>query len=236
MKALIVDDEPMPAKDLAYMIEKHCFEILTVEICNSGPAALELLEKRQYDVIFLDIEMPGMTGFDLIEHAKLPSSTQVIFTTAYEQYAVEAFKVNAVHYLVKPVNHQELIQAVRKVMLEKKKRFSPRIDQEKLLSVYDGNTNHIIKQEEIIHLEADGNYTSIYLKDGRKLLSSKNLRHFEGQIDENVFFRPHRSHIINLKKVVQIGNGKASIISMSNGDDIPLAKGKRDILEKALGL
>lgn len=114
MKALIVDDEPMPAKHLQNLVEKHCSEITQTRVLNSPIEALEHLKEHHFDLLFLDVEMPELTGFELLEEANLTPSTQVIFTTAYSQYAVEAFQSKEVHYMLKIVSKDELVAAVRK--------------------------------------------------------------------------------------------------------------------------
>ena len=114
MKALIIDDEPMPGKHLQGLIEEHCFEIEHTHVIDSPLVALDHLKENEYDIIFLDVEMPHINGFELLKKVRIPAKTQVIFTTAYSQYALDAFKVNAAHYLLKMVKKDDLIEAVRK--------------------------------------------------------------------------------------------------------------------------
>lgn len=236
MRALIIDDEVMPAKDLAFLIDRYCFEVDSTEVCTSAAKAIELVKEKQFDLIFLDIEMPEMTGFDFVEYVSLSNSTKFIITSAYEQYAVKAFDINATHYLVKPVVEKDLVKAVRKVALELKKHAALERKKDKVISIFNDNENHVVKEEEIIRLEADGNYTLFHLMDGRSLLSSKNLRHYEELLSGELFFRSHRSHIINLKKIRTFSRGKAGLIVLANGNTVPLSKAKYEDLEKRLGL
>lgn len=234
MKALIIDDEPMPAKDLAYMIQKHCYEITSVKICNSVQDAIDGIKMNHFDLIFLDIEMPEMSGFDFLTHAKLPNETKIIITTAYEQYAVKAFDVNAVHYLLKPVTEAALVKGVRKVIRTIQMDTSPQIENE-VISIFDENEHNIIALEDIIRIEASGNYTTFHLLD-KKLLSSKSIGYYEDKLSSRLFFRPHRSHLINLKNVQKLSKGKAGVIVLSNGDTVPLTQNKREAFAKVLGL
>ncbi len=239
MKALIVDDEPLASKYLRGLIEKHCFEISQIEIFNLPLEALEHLKSNVYDIIFLDVEMPELDGFELLDQANLSPKTQVIFTTAYSQYAIEAIKANATHYLIKMISPEDLITAVRRASKSLQQQFKANRQNEnsrpRTISVYQDNEHHIIKEQSIIRLEAKGSYTLIVSED-KKLLSSKGIGTFEKSLSSNTFFRCHNSHLVNIKMISRIGKGKNGYAILANEELIPIASGKRDELEKNLGL
>ena len=223
-------------KTWPYMIEKHCYEIREVELCHSPAKALEIIRKDHFDLLFLDIEMPEMNGFDFIELAKLSKKTKIIITSAYEQYAIPAFDADAVHYLLKPVKEDKLVKAVRKVCQELQLHHpvSNSLSQQ-VISVYDHHEHHIVKLDEIIRLEADGNYTKIVTKE-QLFLSSKKMGHYQQELPEDHFFRTHKSHMVNLSFVNKIFKGKAGFIGLSNGEKVPLSASNKEAFERALGL
>lgn len=234
MRALIVDDEPMPAKHLLGMIEKHCFEIDHAHIINSPTKALEHLKSNQYDLLFLDVEMPQLDGFELLEEAQLTPSTQVIFTTAYSQYAVDAFKANATHYILKLVTQEELVKAVRKatLLLRNANNSIPKHSND-VITVFHGGEHHLLKSGDIIRLEADRSYTSI-VTPKKTFLSSKGIGQYAKKLPDHVFFRCHHSHLVNLQEVVKMGKGKDGYLILSNNDMIPISLSKKRELEAKL--
>lgn len=238
MKALIIDDEPMPAKHLREMIKQHCFEISEIEIIQSPKKAMTYLEENKFDLLFLDVEMPEMSGIEFLKQINLPLSTSVIFTTAYSEYALDAFKANATHYIVKPVEAQELITALRKVLLKNNsftKNDKEDSNQGKSISVFDGEEYTIVKTDDIIRLQADGSYTKFILKNG-EILASKRMGFFEDKLNSINFVRCHNSHLINLKEVSKLSKGKGGYLIMSNSDTIPISSSKKIFIEEMLGL
>ena len=239
MKVLIVDDEPLSSKYLKGLIEKHCFEISQVEMLNQPLEALEHLKTNTYNIIFLDVEMPELDGFELLEQANLPSTTQVIFTTAYSQYAVDAFKANATHYLVKMVDAEDLVKAVRKVskILQNQLIAKKSIDNQnsKAISIFHEGEHHILKEDEIIRFKAEGSYTLVVLAD-KQFLSTKGIGYFEKTLTPSLFCRCHHSHIVNIKMISKIGKGKKGYVVLLNEELIPLTSTKKSTLETLLGL
>jgi two-component system LytT family response regulator len=232
MRALIIDDEPMPAKHLRAMIEQHCFEITETEIIRSPKMAIEHLKEEVYDLIFLDVEMPEMDGFELLNHVELTKSTAVIFTTAYSEYAVQAFKANATYYIMKPVEEKELVVAVRKA-IQKTKLQSAKESADKSLSIFDGEEYIIIKTKDIIRLEADGSYTKFILAD-RTILASKRMGYFSEKLPQQDFVRCHNSHIVNIEKIAKISRGKSGYLIMSNDNIVPVSPSKKGDLDKLI--
>jgi len=232
MKALIVDDEPMPAKHLRELIHQYCFEINEVEIILSPKKALDHLKENHYELLFLDVEMPEINGVEFLKSAEINANTAIIFTTAYSEYAVEAFKANATHYIMKPVEKDELITAVRKSLVRMQNHHTDK--KESKISVFDGDEYVLIKQEEIIRLQADGSYTKFVLKD-RDLLTSKRIGHYQDKLDDNQFIRCHKTHLVNREEVSKLRKSDGGFLVMTNGDQVPISSTKREEIEKWLG-
>lgn len=235
MKAIIIDDEPMASNHLLQMVLKHCFEISTTKVYNVASKALEHLKTNTYDILFLDIEMPGMNGFEFLTHAGLSNNTCVIFTTAYSQYAVEAFKANASHYLLKPIMENDLINAVRRVCKQKIDHNTREKDSIDALHIFDGDSYIILDKSDIVRLEADGSYTRIITRNDEVVLSSKRLSYYEDLLNLNQFFRCHKSHLICLKEITNIDKGRGGFINLKNKESIPVSQLKKDELKKMLG-
>lgn len=234
MKAIIIDDEPMPGKQLASLIKRNFFEIKEMEIYLSASEAINRLREEVFDILFLDIEMPEMDGFELLNRISLPKETNVIFTTAYQKYAVEAFEVNALHYLVKPITEEALARALKKVHYYDNPEHKA-TSNKGFFSVFNNNEHHIIKEEEIIRLEGNGSYTKIILAD-KTLLSSKNIGWNQEKLSSQLFFRTHKSHLVNLNRIERLSKGKSGYIVLSNTDVIPLASTRQEALERRMGL
>lgn len=234
MKALILDDESLPAKHLQKLIEEHCFEIEETVIFNSASATLKHLEKEDYDILFLDVEMPEMNGIEFINHAHLPSSTQIIFTTAYSQYAIDAFRANATHYILKPVMEEELVLAVRKAvkLLSKQKN---KEQNSGIVPIFDGKEYQIVSSNDLIRLEADGSYTKYVLTD-REVLSSKRIGAIEEKLPPQHFLRCHKSHIINVTHIKSFGRDNSTYVTLTNGDVVPISSSKKAKLYALLSI
>tara|TARA_R110002049_G_scaffold125972_11_gene281640 strand:+ start:442 stop:1149 length:708 start_codon:yes stop_codon:yes gene_type:complete len=235
MRALIIDDEPMPAKHLEVLINKYCFEIKAITIITSPVKAVQHLEHNNYDIIFLDVEMPEINGFELLEQVLLPDFTQVIFTTAYSQYAIEAFKANALHYILKMVTKDDLITAVRKVIRMKEIKSTSSEEKTNIISIYHNDEYHLLNENKIFRLEASKSYT-YFITEDKKILSSKGIGYYQKKLSHEVFFRCHNSHLINILHLEKIGKGRNSYITLSNGDVIPLSDSKKEELHVKLNL
>ena len=200
MKALIIDDERLARKELTNLLD----DISEVEIAGeaaNADEALELIEEHQPDLLFLDIEMPGKTGFELLE--MLDSVPMVIFTTAYDQYALKAFEVNALDYLQKPIQPERLQEAVSKVsqLLQseksKSKATNGKLGLRDQVFVKDGDRCWFVRLSEIRLFESDGNYIKVYFGTNRPMIH-KSLNALDEKLNDREFFRASRKHIINL--------------------------------------
>jgi len=240
MKAIIVDDENKARRVLRALVTEVSPKVEIVAESNNLVAAVAAIKKHQPDIVFLDIEMPKYSGLEILSFFKNQEVTfQIIFTTAYNKYAVEAFKLNAIDYLLKPINEDKLKVAIDKVA--KKVELSS-IDNrlgnmEKLYNSLSVNKIALevprgvmfVALDDIILLEADGSYTKVYLKDGTTQVISKNLKHFSEQLaNKLIFYKPHRSYIINLKYLLKLEKKDNFYVVLENRKTIPVARDKKE--------
>ncbi|MEO6868057.1 MAG: response regulator [Ginsengibacter sp.] len=233
----IIDDEFQSRSFLHTMLQQYFPEIIVVGEASSVREGLEGINKYKPDIVFLDIQLKEETGFDLLN--RLPKiDFALIFVTAYNQYAIKAFRFNAIDYLLKPIIPEELIEAVNKV---KQRIASTKTDSKKLvdqlyLDIQDPKKIHdkiaistsegfnIIPISEIIYCHAISNYTRFYLTDKKSILSSYTLKQYDELLTAQSFFRAHRSYLINMTHVKMYKKGDGGEIVMSNGDEIELAR------------
>lgn len=243
LKAIIVDDEEGARVILAAYLEDYCPEVVVLEECSNVPDAVIAINKHEPDIVFLDIEMPDYNGFELIKFFK-KVDFEIVFVTAYNQYAIRAFEVAAVDYLLKPLDIEQLQRAVIKV---KEKKSYANI-QERLNLMSTTYTNQDINKialplsdglsfvpiGDIVLFEAERAYTNVFLKDGSKYLVSKPMRVFEDVLQTKpFFFRPHRSHLINLHHIKSYIRRDATIV-MDNKMLLPLARNRKQDFETVL--
>ncbi|MFN4233295.1 MAG: LytR/AlgR family response regulator transcription factor [Bacteroidia bacterium] len=248
IKAIIIDDEEGARITLSSLIKEYAPDVEIVSECSNVPEAVLAINKNNPDVVFLDIEMPEYSGFELLDFFK-EINFEIIFVTAYSQYAIKAFEVSAVDYILKPVEIDSLKSAIEKA---RQKRSQANIMQrlELMKTTYKGEDVRkialpmsdgllFVDVNEIIFFEADRAYTHVFLKNGSKITVSKPMRTFE-EILENrpFFFRPHRSHLINLNYIKRYNKGD-SVITMDNNINIPISRERKqdfDLLLKELKL
>jgi two-component system LytT family response regulator len=234
--ALIVDDEAASRNGLAKLLSEFVPEVKVLGKADSVFSAAEQIKALNPDIVFLDVEMPGKDGFDLISESA-PSDFEVIFTTAHEQYAIKAIKASAIDYLLKPINPNELIEAVRKVQ-EKKEPGNKKLetfishvsdkkrDPQIAISTMEGLI--FMKLANIIYCRGDGAYTFFFLKNGEKVVASKNLKEFEDILCEHGFFRTHKSYIIQLAEMKRYVKGDGGHVIMSNGETVDVSKRRKE--------
>ena len=236
IKAVIIEDEALGRSTLRAYLTKYCPEVRLMAEAEIIIEGRKIIDAHQPDLVFLDIEMPYGTGFDLLEQFdELPF--HVIFITAYSQYAIQALNLSAAYYILKPISIEELENAVQKVA-ERMKEPSPMQFKEALLDnlrdkqqqkivipTMDGFELMLVR--DIIRLEAADNYAVIIGRD-KKLTVSKTLKHFSEILEPLNFIRVHKSHLINVNEVTKFKKGKPAMIELSNGDSVPLSAGRRD--------
>lgn len=235
MKTYLLDDEPNCTDVLQVLLNKYCPEVQVAGIFNDPEMALDIIRRERPQLLFLDIEMPILNGFELLRKCE-PLDFKVIFTTAYDQYAVKAFKFNALDYLLKPVDKDELILAVKKAqqaaspsssLLETVQYLKNNPIPERI-ALPVGKELLLVEVADIQYFESDGSYVSVFLHGQNKpVILSKSLREFEELLNNPAFFRAHNSYLINLKhvkKIVLTGGGE---IVMGNGRSLPVARNKK---------
>ncbi|MEZ4778190.1 MAG: LytTR family DNA-binding domain-containing protein [Flavobacteriaceae bacterium] len=236
MKAVIIEDELQAIMALKQEVETNCPELLLCGTASNVEDAYALIMKERPELIFLDIQLKKGNGFDLL--SKLDNyGFKVIFTTAYSQYALQAIKISALDYLLKPVDSEELIKAVAKAMNSSQDHMQLQLKS----FIQNQNLNPLLKKialqtskgiylyelESLVRLEANGNYTSIYLKDEKKLTVAKTMRDFEEMLHSLGFVRIHHSHIINLRYLQSYINKDGGYVIMDNRTTLPVSKRKR---------
>lgn len=239
LKALIVDDEINCRSNLEMILDEYCPEVTDIVLAGSAADARKVLESYDPDVVFLDIKMPEEDGFQFLDSLE-EKNFSVVFTTAHNEYAIKAFKVNAIDYIQKPLDIEEVKDTVSRLV--EKRIDGKHNDLETIKSLVDQVlTNRTIdtiaipttsgytiaKCDEVVHLEADESYTTVYLTDNRKLVSSKNIKSYEKVLNPSMFFRVHKSHIINIgRHLTEFNRNEGNVAVMSNGDYVPVARRK----------
>lgn len=243
MKAVIIDDEKRTRELIAKMIESFNLGIETFPIGESVESGLKAIEEIHPDLVFLDIQMPDGTGFDLLK--MIPQKNfEVIFITAHEEFAIKAIKFSALDYILKPVDTEDLKQAVMRAVesIDHKKEESQfealqlnmQPAQKRRLVLKTQESVHVVDLEKIIRCEADRNYTSFFLTEGKKILVSKTLKDYETLLTGHNFLRVQQSHLINLDYVERYDKGNGGSVVMKDGSEVPLSPAKRDIFFKIL--
>jgi two-component system, LytTR family, response regulator len=232
LRALLVDDEKNNLENLKFLLQHDCAGIEVAGMAENGLLAREWLQQNKTDVIFLDISMPVETGFEMLQKIAV-QEFRVIFVTAHDEYAIQAIKASAVDYLLKPVNIAELQQAVNKLhesfnnrtyfqqnnelISNLVKNFIPGQTPVKIALPQLGGIN-FLDVNEIISLQADSNYTIIHKRDMQKAVVTKTLKDFEDILDISQFVRIHKSHIVNIKYIVEYSTADGGIVKMEDGN------------------
>lgn len=240
IKAIIIDDEVTARNNLAKMLELYCPQVEVVFTSGDVQEASDAINNLHFNLLFLDINLGVQTGFELLENVYKSKKFSIIFTTAYEQYALKAFEVGATDYLLKPIYKQKLIESVQRVAtltqpnipdnLMELLKGKLNIDTQ-FVSVYTKDGNEIINPTDILFFEASRSYTKIKTTQGKELYSSKNLKHYDTLLESNTsFIRPHKSYIINKDSVVRIVKKAPSKIVLSDGSQIPISENMKNII------
>ena len=242
IKGVIIEDEQNARETLRILVEKYCKNVEVVGEANDVKSGLACINKHQPDLVFLDIEMPDGDGFDLLAQVR-KFDFDIIFTTAYSEFAVQAFKYNTIDYLLKPIVHEELIQAVDKAEMELKTRdLSEKFNQ--LLSYINKGKNKnrivlstserydIVDISEIIMCKSDKNYTSFYLENGNVITVSKTMKEFQEILTNNGFIRSHRQYFVNLDHIKSFGRTESNVIRLTRDLEAPVStRNKEKLLE-----
>lgn len=243
MRAVLIDDEISNLENLRTLLEKHCPQVTIIATAQNVSDAVDTIEKQLPDLVFLDIQMGGQTGFDVLK--LLPTRNfEIIFVTAYDQYGIQAVKFAALDYLLKPIDIDELMNAVNKA--EHKRATQIQTSQLDFLmqQLKKPETNKIALQmqseiryvtiSEIIRCEADNTYTHFFLSSDEKILVSKSLKEYADLLCPNGFLRTHQSHLVNPKYVKSWLKEDGGILLLMSGEKIPISKPNKDTVKQAL--
>ena len=242
--AIIVDDEQDSRETLRRFCNKYCPQVKILNDSSDIEEARIAILKHKPQLVFLDIEMPRGNAFDLLEQWG-EIDFEIIFITAFSQYAVQAFTLSAAHYLLKPLDIEELEKAVNSVSenIQKKQKINrAQILLQNISAIHNQNRKlvlpmmeglEIVKMSKIIYCEAEDNFTIFHFTDGRKLMICRNLKFYESALDPFGFFRIHRSFIINLEYIKRYVKGKGGSVVMENGKEILVASSKKgDLIQR----
>ena len=242
--AIIVDDEPYCRETLSTLLDRYCPDVKVVAICGSGAEALKAIHAQQPQLVFLDIEMPHMNGFELLEKIT-PINFELIFTTSYDQYAIKAIRFSALDYLLKPIDREELQKAVQKIALRQHPPMPQQL--EILLQKLHQPVTPILKiamptmeglqmvsVESIISCASDSNYTILLLKNKQKIIASRTMKEVEEMLEDHSFLRVHHSYIVNLNEINKYVKGEGGYLVMSDGSTVDVSRSRKEMLLKKL--
>ncbi|MBC7935748.1 MAG: response regulator transcription factor [Rhizobacter sp.] len=245
IKTIIIEDEPVSRDMLTLMLQRYKADINIVDTCSNPTDGIESIAKHQPDLIFLDIQMPKMNGFDMLKKIR-QINFEVIFTTAFDQYAINAIRISALDYLLKPIDDEDLgiaIEKCRERLLNKKPAHqfenlfnnltnkNP-LDKTLALSASDGIS--FIKMSDILRVEANGRYAKFYLLNKETILVSKTLGDFEEILSANQFFRIHDSAIVNLNHVKKYIRGDGGTVLLSDNTELDVARRRKEEFVKLI--
>jgi len=238
IRCVLIDDESNSLEMMEWLLKTYCPQVQIDAMCNAAAKGIDAINKYKPDVVFLDIEMPHMNGFDMLEQFdKL--SFDVVFCTAYDQFAIKAFKYSALNYLLKPVDPEDLKETIRR--LEEKKT-TPSMEQVELLlanikqasrpgtqriALTTGDGMIFVPTQDILYCTAESNYTCVVLVGGKRILVSKVLKEIDETLSGPDFFRVHNSFLINLNHIRKYVRGEGGYIIMDDGANISISRSKR---------
>ncbi len=245
LKVVIIDDELNAREVIASIIKKHCAHVNIVADADSVQSGISIIEQHKPDIVFLDIHMHDGSGFDLLRKLK-SIDFKIIFITAFEEYAVKAFKFSALDYLLKPVEAEDLVTAIKKAEeliqqqdiydnLEafKSNYFSKNKESKKLI-LKTLDSVYVINFTDIVRCESDGCYTKFFLNNSQKIMVSTILKEYDEMLTEYGFFRIHQSHLINLDYFMQFKKNDGGFVIMKDGTHVPVSSRKKELLMQVL--
>ncbi|MBN8790455.1 MAG: response regulator transcription factor [Terrimonas sp.] len=235
---IIIDDEKNALEMMEWLLKTYCPQVKILDMCNSAEAGIEAINKYHPEVVFLDIEMPKMNGFDMLEQLD-KIAFDIVFCTAYDQFAIKAFHYSALNYLLKPVDPDDLQATVKRIEEKKsiptKEQFQlllqniqqPQKQTPPRIALSSGDGLIFIATRDIIYCEAESNYTSVVLADGKKIIVSKVLKEIDEALSGPDFFRVHSSFLINLNHIKKFVRSDGGYIIMDNDASISISRSKR---------
>lgn len=241
IRTLIIDDEPNARQTIADMLALFCANVEVVGQAEDVKSGLEAIKNHNPDLVLLDINMPDGTGFSLLKQIE-NVSFQVIFITAYEEHAIKAFKFSALDYILKPIDSDELVDAINKAEeLISKDNSKNTIDKlldsfykiskgSKQIVLRTSESIYLVDVQDIVRLESDRNYTRFFLNDGTKILVSVTMKEYDELLADYGFFRPHHSHLINISYMKRFEKADGGYIVLKDDSQVPVSTRKRETL------
>lgn len=231
IKSIIIDDEPKARVLLNAIVEQYCPKVSVEALCNDLPSGIKAIKKYKPDLIFLDIEMPGHSGLELLDFFDEEEvNFGIIFTTAYNEYALQAFKFSAIDYLLKPIQHTQLIEAIDRFSRKREQSQNQQLKalqgnlnvskswEDKRIVVPNGQNYKLLSPSDILMIKGEGSYSELYLQDGTRILASRNLKHFEEILFYiPYFFRTHKSYLVNLQTVIEFVKSDGGYLNIKGG-------------------
>ena len=241
MHALIVDDEAPGARTMQLLVEDYCPQVKIVATATTVKEALAAIRAHRPSLLFLDVELASESGFELLRYPEC-ENIEVIFTTAYEQYAIAALRHDAVDYLLKPVDADELVRAVEKAEKNRQQQAEPSwrnaaplAARTKRLALAGFDAIRYVEKETVMRLEASSNYTEIFFADGKKHTATRTLKEFEEQLVSDNFCRVHKAHLVNLDYVDKFMKTEGGYLLLKDGTSVPVSRQKKEELLRRLG-
>lgn len=245
INAIIIDDEAHCRSALKKQLEWSAPHVQVIGEYENATAGEEAIRALKPDLVFLDIEMPDKNGFDLLKSFD-DIFFEVIFTTAYDSFAIEAFRINATDYLLKPIDEEQLVEAVDKVAIHLRNRNPDQYLKEIMLKINENSDARkipfptsegisFVALGDIIRCEAEGSYSYVYFGTGQRIFIAKTLKSIEELCDSEMLVRVHHSHLINIQRVQQYSKAGGGTILLDDGSTVPLARSKKDTWKKMLG-
>ena len=246
IRSIIIDDEQHCVRSLLSDLQQHCPSIEVVDTCSSATEGIMAIKKWNPDLVFLDVEMPWMNGFEMLELLD-QINFAIIFTTAFDQFAAKAFRISAIDYLLKPIDVNDLKEAVKKAMEKIQQRSGVENIANLLQNIKQPEGNQriafpgregfeFVEAGKVIYAQAEGSYTHVFLNDKRKLVISKTLSDIEEMLPPDLFHRIHHSTLVNLSHVTHLYKSDGGYIVLENGEKLAVSKSKKDGLMERLGL
>lgn len=243
IRTVIVEDEPRSRNLLRGMIKEFCTDLTIVAEAEEIENAITIMERFRPDVLFMDVNLFGTPGFEILERTSL-DYCQVIFTTAYDHYAIDAFRYDATDFLLKPIGPSDLKKAVEKV--KRRLNYPNKRDNDRHHSLQEADARrlalptlngYVIREaEDILYIKADGNYCSICFINGAKILVSRSIQHYEDSLSSDRFFRVHKSYIVNLKQIIKYNKGRGGQVVLQDNTLLPVASRRKDAFLSQLNL
>jgi len=235
--AVVVDDEKIARINLTLLLKEYCPEIQVIKEFDDGDSALKFLLKNKVDILFLDIKMPIMNGFEMLRNLTL-NKHKVVFVSAYDDYGIEAIKAGAFDYLLKPISILSMRTLVSRLKMKDKRQVDNGIEDfsKTKISVPSGQGFKVLDINSIVRIESDNSYCQINLSDNSRLVVSCSIKEFETKLFDKGFFRVHNQHLIHLKFLENFSITDGGVVTMVNGDELPVSRRKLSAFKAAIKL